>query len=329
MEAGFLFVRQEAKRSRNPPVLFFNSLPHATDFVRKVLATEGKNPIADFAQNIKTLRDEDDTGYTYTLAFGMLFAAQGAWAVTAILAKRALDIAPESEDKKNITGREAWYLLAVAKRHQIRKVPDLKDVSNSLDEAEKCLKKERIFRSDLLKGDYRFASERIALDVGYRLFERFLEEDIPETVRTLGQIEVEIKDLVEKNAVPLSSETNEKARWVQRNVERRLLVNLFMVALLQARGSQPFPEALQPYFQQFKCSVEIGDTQEPHIPNTFFVDSVFFVTCWWRETDLKEKQRLRDKVAHYLREDDIKLNLVMPYDSHRFTYLRNFVIPDR
>lgn len=322
IEAGFLFVRQEGKRSRNPPVLYFESLPQARKFVRKVLEADTQNEITDFVKDVNELRIEEKSEYTYTLAFGMLFAAQGSWSVAAILAERALDLVKKVQDGSLITGREAHYLQAVARRHKIRKLADLEKIAISLNNAQACLDEERQTRQQHLDGDYRFASERVALNVTYRLFERFSNKSIQDDVPTLDQIEISIKGLIEKNADRWLQSNDEPKKWVARNVERKLLVNLFMVSLLHADGTQPFPEALRTYFKLFKQSVECN--QNP-IPKTFYVESLYLVYQWWQENDALEKKKLRKMIQNYLADNQIQEKSIMPYDIARFTYLRSFV----
>ena len=328
IEAGFLFARQhKTGRSGNPPVLYFKTFATASEFIRKILATEQQDQIDHFKEGLENLREKDPSDYTYTLASGILFAAQGAWAVAAILGERALGIARVIEGKDNITGREAYYLQAVARRHQIRKVADLADIGLLLKKAEECLQKERKTRDDLLEGDFRFAAEQVALNVSYRLFERFSKEEIPDTVPSLEKIESTLIELLDKNFAGLSFEDDSR-RWVARNVERRLLINLFMVVLLQGDRTQPFPQALEPYFERFKLSIESKVDEEP-IPRTFFDDTVYLVTCWWKETEFTEKKKLRSKVQSKLRDEEIERNTVIPYDKSRFRYLRNFVRADQ
>jgi hypothetical protein len=325
IEAGFLFARQKnaALRSRNPPVLSFETLNCARVFLENILAKEKEQPIEDFEKRLEELRKEDSSGYTFTLVFGVLFASQGAWAVTEILAKRALEIAQTNNGENYITGREAYYLQSVARRHHLRKMSELSEVDDLLKQAEDCLNSERKERSNLLKGDCRFSSERVALNISYRLFERFSGEKIPPTVPSLVEIESKIKELIKHNTENLSSSEKPKL-WVARNVERKLLTNLFMVILLNANREQVFPQDLEPYFDSYKISVGFNDSEMP-IPSTFFVDTVYRVTQWWKERNHAKRRKIKDEVQRSLTDEKIKYNAIMPYDVPRFTFLRNFV----
>jgi hypothetical protein len=326
IEAGFLFARQKDStlRSRNPPLLSFETLNCARVFLESILAKNKEQPIEDFEKRLEELREEELSVYTFPLIFGVLFAAQGAWAVTEILAKRALEIVQTNKGKRSyITGREAYYLQSVARRHHLRKMSELCEVEALLRQAEECLNKEREERPNLLNGDCRFSSERVALNVSYQLFERFCGEKIPATVPSLVEIESKLKELLKLNAENLSPPNNPKL-WVARNVERKLLTNLFMVILLNANRERAFPQDLEPYFNRYKISVEGSDDEKP-IPSTFFIDAVYRVTQWWKEQNPTERKRIKDDIQLYLRDEEIKRNTIMPYDVSRFTFLRNFV----
>ena len=329
-EAGYLFVHQYGiRQSRNPPVLLFTTFTATSVFVRQVLDARQQDSITNFVPYMEALRkgalrEEDVSGYTHTLAFGVLFAVQGAWAVASTLAKRAVDIAQENNGKNyRITGREAYYLQAVTQRRQIRKSLELADIDALLMKAEEALTTQRKIQPDLLKDDYRFDSERVTLNVSYQSFHRFLNEEIPAAVLSLDTIECQIKELLKLNTVGLFSKLDSN-RWVARNVGRALLADLFMVALLRAKRGQPFPPDLEPSFNQFKLSIE-DDGKD--IPRTFLVDAVYIVTQWWRETEPAKKKKYRDEVLRELRDEQINSYSVMPYDHNRFTYFRDFVEP--
>lgn len=328
IEAGFLFAREMnvSRRPRNPPVLHFESLPVARKFIKRILATEQHDNIKNFEGELKKLRAEDPFDYTYTLVFGILFAAQGAWAVAAILAERALNIASAIDRESKISGREAYYLQAVARRHQIRTVDKLPEVGELLDKAARCLARERQTRSGLLTGDIRFAAEKCALHITYHLFQQFLKEKIPESVPTLGIIETELKSLLDLNAEYLSA-SSEAKQWVALNVERNLLTNLFMVALLQYERKTTFPQELVGYFKRFEDNIQTNVGME--IPVTFLVNSVYGMALWWKETDPREKKKIRDKIQGFLSDGDIERKAVMPYDKARFSFMRSLVQPHK
>ncbi len=329
--AGFLFRRQwnVPRRPRNPPVLSFESFKKARSILKKILQTAPEQPIADFSKFKGILYGEDPSGYALNLVFGELSAAQRSWANAAILACRALEIVndnPDTCDNNNITGREAWYLLAVAKRHLAKRMDQLKEVSGYLKKAANCLKRDREQRPDLLKSDLRFAAEEGALNISYRLFERFRNEMIPDNVLSFNQIQSELMKLLDSNISDLDSNEEEK-KWIALNVERKLLTNLFTVSLLMAKREHPFPEALKNYLSRFKVSASFNPKSELDIPSTYLVDAVFDVSSWWHEQDSSKRKKLRIKVITNLSDQKIKNNSVMVYDKTRFEYLRSFVDP--
>lgn len=305
-------------RPRNPPLLDFDSLTKAKAFILKILASYDSGKIKNYQEEIEKLREENSSGYTYYLAFAVLFATEGIWNVAAILSERAKEIAQKNSDP-HITGREACYLLAVSLRHAAEKMEDLEKISPLLDEAEACLRKDKEYRPNLKIGFDRFEAERLALALTYHLFHRFREtaKPLPNDVMTLEELESSAKHMLDN----LAKETKPEIRF---SVERNLLTNLFMSTFLrlgpQIDKDDKCRDSLGNYFERFKMNLL---TTETELKETFLVHSVFQVADWWMARDKQKKKAIQRDIHKFLSEQQIKANKVMPYDRSRFVLLRN------
>lgn len=318
-----LFLRQTERgerqmRARNSPPLDFDRLKKARAFIKKIMASYEAGRLENYRAEIEKLREEDPSGYTYYLAFAVLFATEGVWGVAAIMADRAMDIAKDCGEKR-ISGREASYLLAVALRHVSTNVNELPSVSYLLDRADECLKKDKQGCSGLKVSAIRFDAERVALALTYHLFQRFQGEALPEDVLPLVSVEEKARQL-------LAVLDREKKPDIRHIVERNLLTNLFMsvfLRLVNLAGSETDDrEVLRPYFEQFYDNLT-GNGEV--IKKTFLVKSVYLVAAWWMAEEKQQKKTCLREMLLLLNEDGIHANKVMPYDIPRFRFLRQLI----
>ena len=151
-----------------PPLRFFEHVK-AREHVNRIMYGQRKDIIEHLGM-LQELWREDESGYMYYLASGILFAAIGLWGVTTSLARHSLDIAngvygPVKD--KSITGHEAAYLAAVAARHDSTTVRDLNTAQRLLDDAYGRYRK---YKEDDSVIDVRFEAEQLALYLTRHLF---------------------------------------------------------------------------------------------------------------------------------------------------------------
>ncbi|HEX9640022.1 MAG TPA: hypothetical protein VGB13_01770 [Candidatus Krumholzibacteria bacterium] len=321
---GLLFHRPHGaslRRARNIPPLFFESLPEAQRFVAQMLDSGARMTAQHYDHCLGALYAEDPSGYTYWLAYGLLFAAEQSWRVAAILAERALSIARTGQCKKTITGREAAYLRAVTLRHDARCATDLAQVEAALELAETCLKQDHAERPGLEAFRVRFEAERLALDVSYQLFAHFADETIPGTVRTLGSLQDSLHHLLESERL---ARLRERDVTVYRAIERSLLTCLGTVLVLRAckRREAIAPGPFAGLLNRFDDNLTARDARlEP----SFLACAVHLAWRCWSESSRSAVQERRGQLAEHLNDADIRLHSIAPYDKKRFEFLREVV----
>lgn len=315
---GLLFHQaiKRGMRSRNPPVLSFDTFQEADRFLERMQKSriEGKWD-STYRRDLDALLHVDRSRYTYYLAYAVLFAAEGIWHVAAALAEQAMQIADDNALPR-ISGREAAYMKAVALRHSARRSGDLNEVGRLIDEAERRLEVDRNERPTLNAGEIRFAAERCSLNLTYHLFAHFVNFRLPEGLPDLAEIQTEVRQLLGRlndcGGKPI----------VLLTVERNLLTNLFMTALLR-RGMlhEPLePGELRREFERFTANIDRNTT--PPIELSFLVKAIYSAAGWWVSEDPREKRRFRRALADQLSDEAIKEYAIFPYDALRFGFLR-------
>ncbi|MBF0134621.1 MAG: hypothetical protein HQL65_00115 [Magnetococcales bacterium] len=337
--AGYslLFQRMRGTEipTQNPPPIYFGSLPEARQFIMKlpfltlIQQAREKNEKLDavkFHQTLTALRLEDPSCYTYHLGFATLFAMEGAWPVANIQAKRAYIIA-ERRDDEHITGREAAYMQAVAVRRSAKHVTDLLQVRKHLDTARECLKMDLNRLSPTITTALRFDAEDLALNVSAHLFRIFCDEKIPVELNVLSLQETEalFKELIRS----LHDQYSTEDIWVIRHVERKLITNLLMAALLQQKET---PESVpssdyRPWVERLEKSIE--NKQEDIVPVkvTFLIRAIVLATNWWTTEDKQKRKESAKELNLQLTDQAIKdkFRSMLPYDRRRYQFLRDFV----
>jgi hypothetical protein len=328
---GLLFQQaiQRRIRARNPPVLSYDSFEKAGAFLKRMLSSRQRGEWdKSYRSDLDALRQEDPSRYTYFLAFAVLFAAEGVWRIAALLAEKAMDLA-DGGPYERISGREAAYMRAVAMRHCARRVSDLDQVFPMLEDAARRLEQDRSSRPDLRAGEIRFAAERPALWLSYHLFGLFAGADLPEWLPSLPQVQVNLESVLRDLDADIQqangAEKEARLLWIDRNVERNLLINLFMVALLRhwKQGEVLDRDGYREPFERLRANMEAND--DLAIERSFLVSAVYTAAAWWMSDSAKERRALRKEMETLLTDQAINESSVLPYEERRFRFLRDLV----
>ncbi|MBF0400034.1 MAG: hypothetical protein HQL90_04640 [Magnetococcales bacterium] len=337
--AGYSLLFQRVKGTeiptRNPPPLYFTSLHVARRlmqfpfFNRFLQARESGEKLQpdDFQKDLDALRLEDPSNYTYFLGFSQLFAMEGAWAVANIQAKRAFDSAERSANKL-ISGREAVYMRAVARRHCVREVKDLMRVRQHLATARQCLERDlRREENPTKTTQLRFDAEDLAVDVTAHLFRIFLRVEIPPEldVPSLEETENRLAWLANN----LGAFATEDA-WVLLHVERNLLANLLMVALLRWKEDQSSinPAAYQTWVKRMEENIDKASNGTVPIKVTFLIQAILLASRCWSSDIRKIRKESAQELSRLLTDQAIadRFRTVLPYDRARYWFLRDFAV---
>ncbi len=305
-----LYSTNDKPPARNAPPLRFDSFEKARKFVDTVI-TKGRLP-AGAQQSLKV--KDDPLDYTFYLVYALLYAYLGQWGFTRSLAANAAYLA-EKGNVKRITGREAYFLLAVAVRHGCKAPEDLTDAKQYLSLAKGLVAKEE--HHDRNK-DVRFESESLAIDLTAHLFKAFKGEQLPEDTPSLKDLQdsaiAQLKEL--KSGV-------EADEIIRAATERNLLTNLFMVVFLRVFEDGEFVDKakLTPWLEVFEKNVNGENGHAPKL--SVLVDIIYRMAAWYmsEDDDKKERKQKRKSVMQLL-EARSKGDNVMPYDRKRIRFFK-------
>jgi hypothetical protein len=325
------------RRSRNAPPIDFSSFISAKKFARAVISSDGFGTLepSEIRESLEEIHDQDPTGYSSVLAFGMLFACAGRWYVASLLAGRAITIAERlraaylSQDEESvpsaerISGREAYYFSAVARRMSARRISELEGIEKLLDAALLALRFDKGRQVPSSSDDVRFESERAALDLTKILF-RFFDEGRSSAPTQLN----EIKDLVIALVRALDRVDELSDQWIKENVRRNVLINIFMTVSLMKQpidGDLPLNNSqLTSYADLLNQSVERHPNgHRQTIPETDLVAIVrIFASATFGTLEARDGRRLQKEIVRLEHVVDSDRSLqVMPYDRRRYQYL--------
>ena len=306
---------------RNAPPLYFDRFKKTREFVQSLLSTAGKVNPQGYQEKLDMLREEDaGIGYLFNLAFAMLFASMGRWPLTAILADRALQKAGESGDKR-FSGREANYLKAITLRHTARKADDLDKIDGLIGNALACLEKDKKHHQKLEVWPIRFEIERTSTDLASSLFAIFDKSGSQNNLQSLEEIQTAFQNHIKQ--LP-DMKPKSDSSWIYLNIERNLLTNIFMTALLRVFKHEEFVDtaAMASLFKRFESNVNDGDGSDQKIGISYLVNVVYSVSKIWLGHGSKA---FVQETLMLLSDHKIVDASVMAYDKQRFEFLRGIV----
>ena len=306
-------------RPRNAPPLYFDRFERTTKFVRELLSKTGKVNSQEYQESLDMVKEEDaETGYLFNLAFAMLFASMGRWPLTAILANRALQKARESGDKR-LSGREAYYLKAITLRHTARNAAGLDKIDGLIDRALACLEEDRKNYEELEVWPIRFGIEQTSAQLARSLFAIFCKSISNNNLQSLEEIQAAFQAHLAQLSDDVKSQMDP---WIYLNIERNLLTNIFMTALLRVFKNEESVNTVKmaSRFEKFERNVNDDNCQK--IGKSYLVNMVHSVSKICLGHGNKAFARKTRSLLSDLAIDD---NSVMPYDKQRFKFLRGVV----
>jgi len=330
-------------RSRNAPASVFNSFPATSAFVRRALENKPREGDlrADLQRCLPLIDKEDPFGYAKMLAYATLHASYGNWYVARLLSVRAISIAERivrergeeivtwiegtDEDelvkaRAKISGREAYYFAAVAKRHCARSPADLDEVPHLLDKARDALHVDLLRKDPPMLDNLRFEAEGYATVLTQILFERFgaASSDRVDLNNRLLVLESSFARIVDR-----CHEISDP--WIRENVRRNALINLFMAnSLLSGTGRASTIDYQKYFFLLLESLKKKSGGNEPKIAETWLVKAVSLYACAkFCAIDSITRRSLKDDISTLeLSTRDLERNVfVMPYDRRRFRFL--------
>lgn len=187
-----VIIQAEKLGKRNPPELIFESLKNTNAIFRKLSIVDGYKDIKSFEADLARIKDDchnsttdgDDRQESHLkfLVLGAAFASAERWLIALSHAKRAISIIERSRNarskipvrhdgsvagtKSHMSGREAYFLAAVAQRILAANSRDFDEALETLERSVAALKED--WRQNTAKHitPSRFDNERLAIALG-------------------------------------------------------------------------------------------------------------------------------------------------------------------
>ena len=179
---------KQGYNNRNVPILFLRGMGAAGELLKEISRSDGviKNEAQVRALLSDLNRDRDDFGgYISSICYAILFAHADRWSITKLIASRAVQVAAKIRQRAGkhnepvttfgeVTGREAYYLSAVAHRLTARRAGDLDECEKLLSDAVAAMELET--ELDDVVPDYpqvtglRFRAEAFAIEIAKLMF---------------------------------------------------------------------------------------------------------------------------------------------------------------
>ena len=164
-----------------PPIIFDCSDKAQTAINAIEAAVQRENPDLDettFKTAMLDLRNSDQSSYFFNVGVSMIFASQGQYDSAKMYINRAIQVAQSLDSSKatetRVSGREAYFLKSILIRQKARKLSDFDLAKTTLRLARHRLLIDTELDRGLEISDIRFECERIAQNLGKKLFEKFV-----------------------------------------------------------------------------------------------------------------------------------------------------------
>jgi hypothetical protein len=319
--------------ARSVPLIYFESFPKTTLLIKEIiqatsLADIGPDRYADIFKKIKT---EDSSGYLYYLAYATLFSAEGRWVLARILAERAFRLRQFANSEK-ITGREAAYFCAVSIRNSARSNSDVAIGLRWLERAEECLANDKRRRPKLQITNTRFDVEKLSLTFSGQLFHLFGSGDQREVALEIDKLDLlrESFYTLLRNVMAPGGKTPKTPiefhdEWVRQVLQRRILINLLMIALIKTFYFNQSPTTsewslLQSHHKLLASNVD-SDIR-PRIEDNYLYNTVWRLAKIWM---IDRSSSLISETKQTLSDSLIERYSTMPYDKERYLFFRGAI----
>lgn len=311
--------------ARNPPDIRFDSYKNAAKVFRILLSADRLDGLQPpFRELLESIKNDciskntgaNDLGYLNFLVFAGVFASAGHWSVTAEISGYAVDISklkPRTKSGSGITGREAYFLKAVATRISARGIADFDSSRKLLRKAISALRKDKIERPDLQISDLRFRAEMLATDVGEWQFTSVNQNLNDHILESLP---------IALNLIEEARNEKDETVLLQNAVNGLQLVSLYLLHDLKPSGDVVLIESTQSFLKAisevFNSSAELP---EIGLRKTDLIKAYEL----FAKVLLGHPEAKKDDVIAFFEMLDLK-SAITKYDSKRFARLKGLCI---
>ncbi len=209
---GEMLMAAHHNGERNPPDLMFDSFQNTNGIFEKLASPRRHyENDSDFNIDFDNIKNDWESGegdlrpviYLKYLVLGALVASANRWDVVKEHAKNAIDIVERGVIRQNkiikirqhnntisnLSGREAYYLLACAEHASANRKKHFRKAEEALQKARDCLFSDRNVKSAKSISPIRFDNEQLAIDLSKYYFKRKDRTEVKLCVAELKKID--------------------------------------------------------------------------------------------------------------------------------------------
>jgi hypothetical protein len=331
----FLVGSNNDTSARMPPKIIFDSNVTAHIAVQSILNALSNRTEPDtgavFRQAFDDLRSSKSHPYFFELSMATVYASEQQYRAASVLGMRSLDIARSLSDSEaaefGITGREAYYLMAICTRILARSVEDFRRSELFLTLAKRALERDTAVNPDLGVTVARFLAEDAARAVGQFLFLQTREYDqVGEGVLSLVRA---ISKQLENHAY------GSRELELAKGISLRLLVNELTIMIHDPKVVQRISqsrEAAGEFLRGVESAECILKSQRDtgskisflHLTIVGVAGAILRATLG--QSGYRENELASSGIASLLSDEGIEANSVTVYDRRRFLIMRELFL---
>lgn len=306
--------------SRLLPIVMFDANRDAdTAIYRVIKRLEGDK--YSYQAAFTELRKAGANNYFMYIAISVLFTREKQYKAAMTYASMAIQTAqelPRSQARKEqVSGREAYYLMAVLLRTQARKYADFVVAQRTLVTARYCLNSvDREINPEIDITDFRFNSEELAHKVSRFLFDKFVGKVDPH---------VDLDEITKMGETILSTKISSRERRHSDIIYLRTYVNMFSIMIHHAPARRRITtndkelERWRNWYQTADAIfIKLHTAEKTYLHKVvLIVARAVLFGC-----KIGEAHCMQNYTGKYLSNEEIRANSVLIYDDTRLKDLR-------
>lgn len=310
--------------SRLTPSIIFDcsdEAQHAVDALESSLYPKDNGFEAGvFVNAMNRLEKSDSIGYFFNIGVSMMFAIERQYDAARLYATRAVNIAlslsRSNAVEKQISGREAFFLLSSIVRLKAKSTSDFDSAANLMRLARSRLALDRS-TNDIGVSAIRFDCEDVARDLAQYLFSRFrlrVKRTEFDTARFLRRI----RSLYDREYLWREEALREK-------LEIRLSINALTAAIYQdsaAKGDEGNREILEQARFHLDCALRKSEALGVEAGQGTFLHRTTILAAKCLFLDSASKHVTRSQIEELFSDENIKLHWVTSYDLARYKEMK-------
>lgn len=327
-QVGIEFLILNSSNSRKPPNVKFDDFDSANKLFSEIQTAGNLSKMTpSFNYRLQKIADDtlakkigqNDLGYLHYLVLASVFASEKKWPISASLASRAIHLVKinkvQTVEGKNISGREAFFILSTALRMIAYKAEDFEASRSALKDAISALDQDHLTGSAMCITQERFKAEYFAIDVAefhFKLLKnQFDSIPIDEKIQELRKFFMGNIGSIDESNLTVAIGIN--------------LIQLYSIMLILKTPTAILTEQMNSDMKLVMENIQkLVHPKESPVYETYLIRSyLFFAKLFIDKKEIKRNQK--KTINDHFSANNIKDASVTTYDSNRYDRLKKLI----